>query len=56
MPVNSKGYLDPEVVREAIRPSTILVTLMHANNETGNVFPLAKIGLFPFFLLVPSRN
>ena len=60
VPVDNKGYLDPEVVRDAIRPETILVSLMHANNETGNVFPLAKIGLFllalAFFFFILSLS
>jgi cysteine desulfurase len=44
LPVDRAGLLDPEAVRQAIRPETILITLMHANNELGTVQPLAEIG------------
>lgn len=38
------GRVDPEDVREAIRPETALVSIMHANNETGVIQPLEAIG------------
>ncbi|MEE9522496.1 MAG: cysteine desulfurase family protein [candidate division NC10 bacterium] len=44
LPVNGHGVLDLEQLRRAIRPDTILVSLMHANNEVGVLFPLAEIG------------
>lgn len=44
LPVDGKGRLDLEGLRRAIRPDTILITLMHANNETGTLFPLGEIG------------
>jgi cysteine desulfurase len=44
LPVDSNGLVDPEAVREAIRPQTALITIMHANNELGTVQPLEKIG------------
>lgn len=42
--VDGEGRLDPDEVRRAIRPDTILVSLMHANNETGVLFPLVQVG------------
>jgi cysteine desulfurase len=42
--VDGEGLLDPEEVRHAIRPDTILVSLMHGNNETGVLFPIAQVG------------
>lgn len=42
--VDRAGLLDPEAVHQAIRPETILITLMHANNELGTVQPLVEIG------------
>jgi cysteine desulfurase len=42
--VDAEGLLDPEAVRRAIRPDTILVSLMHGNNETGVLFPVGSIG------------
>jgi cysteine desulfurase len=44
LPVDSQGLLDPDDVRRAIRPDTTLVSLMHGNNETGVLFPVAPIG------------
>jgi cysteine desulfurase len=42
--VDSQGLLDPDDVRRAIRPDTVLVSLMHGNNETGVLFPIASVG------------
>jgi cysteine desulfurase len=44
VPVDSRGLVDPEDVRKAIRPDTILVSIMHANNEVGTIQPIAEIG------------
>jgi len=44
LPVDSNGLVDPEAVRDAIRPQTALITVMHANNELGTVQPLEEIG------------
>ena len=44
LPVNRSGLLDPEKLRAAIRPDTVLITVMHANNELGVIQPLAEIG------------
>jgi cysteine desulfurase len=41
--VGSTGVVDPDDVRRALRPSTMLVSVMHANNELGTVQPLAEI-------------
>jgi len=40
---NPGGWVDPEDVRQALRPDTLLVSVMHANNETGVIQPLAEI-------------
>ena len=42
--VGGHGTVDPDDVRRAIRPDTVLVTVMHANNETGAIQPIAEIG------------
>ncbi len=42
--VEKDGRLDPQRLRDALRKDTILVSLMHANNETGVVHPLEEIG------------
>jgi cysteine desulfurase len=41
--VDREGVLDPDDVRRAIRPDTVLVSVMHANNETGVLFPIEEI-------------
>jgi cysteine desulfurase len=42
--VEPDGRLDPARVRDALRKDTILVSVMHANNETGVVHPIEEIG------------
>lgn len=44
LPVDNTGLIDPQQVADAIRDDTILVTIMHANNEVGTVQPIAQIG------------
>lgn len=41
--VDSTGMVDPDDVFKALRPDTIMVTIMHANNEVGTLMPLADI-------------
>ncbi len=41
--VNHKGELDMDAFVKALRPDTLLVSIMHANNETGVIFPIADI-------------
>ena len=41
--VDDTGRVRPEAVAAAIRPDTILITVMHANNEVGTVQPVADI-------------
>ncbi|NVM25833.1 MAG: cysteine desulfurase [Desulfobacterales bacterium] len=44
LPVDAYGSLDPDEVKKAVRTDTILISVMHANNETGTIQPLAEIG------------
>jgi cysteine desulfurase len=44
LPVDGGGRLDPDEVRRALRPDTILISVMHANNETGTIQPIREIG------------
>lgn len=44
LPVDRFGMVDPERVKEAITPETILITIMHANNEVGTIQPIGLIG------------
>ncbi len=43
LPVDEYGMVDPQQVEEAITSETLLVTVMHANNEVGTVQPIAEI-------------
>ncbi|MCF8378384.1 MAG: selenide, water dikinase SelD [Bacteroidales bacterium] len=43
-PVDKFGTVNPEDIRKAIRPDTILISIMHANNEVGTIQPIAAIG------------
>lgn len=44
VPVDGRGGVDPERVRSAITPQTILLSVMHANNEVGTIEPVEEIG------------
>ncbi|MGN8897794.1 cysteine desulfurase NifS [Flavonifractor sp. HCP28S3_F3] len=44
LPVDGEGRVDPAAVEAAIRPDTILISVMAANNEIGTVEPIAEIG------------
>lgn len=44
IPVDSSGIVTAEQVLKAVRPDTVLVSLMHVNNETGAIHPVEEIG------------
>jgi len=44
LPVSREGLVDPNDVRTALRPDTILISVMHANNEIGTIQPIEEIG------------
>jgi cysteine desulfurase len=44
LPVDEFGRIEPALVRSAIRPDTLLVSVMAANNEVGTLQPLSEIG------------
>lgn len=44
LPVDEYGMVTAEQVKQAIRPDTILVSIMFANNEVGTIMPVEKIG------------
>jgi len=44
LPVNREGLISLDELRRAIRPETVLITVMHANNELGAIQPLDEIG------------
>jgi cysteine desulfurase len=42
--VGSDGVVDPQDIRRELRPETILISVMHVNNELGTIQPIAQIG------------
>jgi len=42
LPVDATGLIDPDDVRRAITPDTILISIMHANNEVGSIQPIEE--------------
>lgn len=40
---NSGGWIEPEAVERALRPDTLLISLIHTNNETGVMQPIAEV-------------
>lgn len=44
LPVDAQGRVDPAAVQAALRPDTILISVMAANNEIGTIEPVAEIG------------
>lgn len=44
LPVDENGIVDPEELEKAIKPSTILISVMFANNEIGTIEPIEEIG------------
>jgi cysteine desulfurase len=44
LPVDREGLISPEDLKKAIRPDTILVSVMAANNEIGTIQPVTEIG------------
>ncbi len=44
LPVDKYGMVDPSDIAQAIRPQTVLITIMHANNEVGTINPIEEIG------------
>lgn len=44
LPVNKKGIVEMDTLRAAIRPDTVLISVMYANNEIGTLQPVRQIG------------
>jgi cysteine desulfurase len=44
VPVTSGGYVEAEAIRQRLRTDTLVVSVMHANNETGVLQPVVEIG------------
>lgn len=43
LPVDEYGMVQPSALKEALRPSTIMVSIMHANNEVGTIQPIKEL-------------
>lgn len=44
VPVTRGGFVEPDEIRRRVRPDTLLVSVMHANNETGVLQPIEEVG------------
>ncbi len=44
LPVDNRGFVDPEQVKKLVKKETIMVSIMHVNNEIGTVQPLEEVG------------
>ena len=44
LPVDKYGFVNPRGVEKAIKKNTVMVSIMHANNEIGTIEPIAEIG------------
>ncbi|MEG1721129.1 MAG: aminotransferase class V-fold PLP-dependent enzyme, partial [Pseudoflavonifractor sp.] len=44
LPVDGEGFVSPAAVQAALRPDTVLISIMAANNEIGTIEPIAEIG------------
>lgn len=44
LPVDQAGLVAPDALRAAIRPETVLATIMYANNEIGTIQPITELG------------
>ncbi len=56
VPVPASGIVDPDEIRRALRPQTVLVSVMHANNELGTVQPIAEIARIAHQAGVPIHS
>lgn len=46
LPVNEKGTITVEQIKSAVRPDTILISVMYGNNEVGSILPIQEIGTY----------
>ncbi len=44
LPVNRWGQVNPEALQEALQPNTVLVSILHGQNEVGSLQPIAQLG------------
>ncbi len=56
VPVDGAGLADPDDVRAAITKDTILISIMHANNEVGTIQPIAEIAAIAREHGIPSHT
>ncbi len=56
LPVDQLGMVDPDMVKKAIRPDTLLISVMHANNEVGTIQPVTEIGTIARSMGIPFHS
>ena len=59
LPVDEHGRISVDELQEAIRPDTVLITMMFANNEVGTIQPIREIGSWHGsirFYFIPTQS
>ncbi len=56
LPVDGNGLINPDDVRKAIKRETILITIMHANNEIGTIQPIEEVSMIAREYEVPFHT
>jgi len=56
LPVDNRGMVDPDEVKKAITDKTVLISIMHVNNEIGTIQPIAEIGRIANTYSIPFHS
>jgi selenium donor protein len=56
VPVNREGFIDLAALESEIRPTTVLITVMHSNNEIGSLQPIAEIAALAAAHKIPFHS
>lgn len=56
LPVDQFGMVDPDQVKKSIRRNTLLISVMHANNEVGTIQPVTEIGTIARSMGIPFHS
>jgi len=56
LPVDGYGMVDPQSVEDAITPKTILISIMHSNNEVGTIQPIDEVGRIAMLKGIPFHT
>jgi cysteine desulfurase len=56
LPIDGEGRVNPDDVARALRPDTVLISIMHSNNEIGTLQPIAEIGAIAWERRIPFHT